>query len=115
MREQQNVYLTPNQRSEIERLKKKLDSYEKKLKDAFARYKYLNVHKQHLMDHLEFLSGDLPFFEAFTIPPEDKGMKLVGRRGKVMDPFYLLDVRKISLLPWHFTSKSNSVDLSIEL
>jgi hypothetical protein len=118
MREQKNVYLNQTQRSEIDRLKKKLDEHEKRLKDAFARYKSLNVYKKHLLEHLEFLSGNLPFFEAFTVPPEDEGMKRVGRKGKEMDTFYILDVRKIPLLGSHFaphfTSEPSSVDLSIE-
>jgi hypothetical protein len=45
------------------------------------------------MEYLEFLVDELPFFEAFSIPTEEDGMTRVGKRGKGIGPFYLLDRR----------------------
>jgi hypothetical protein len=45
-----------------------------------------------VIEYLEFLPEGLPFYEAFTVPkPTEDGMTRVGRRGKAVDPFYLLD------------------------
>jgi superfamily I DNA and/or RNA helicase len=44
------------------------------------------------MEFLEFLSEDLPFFDAFTVPKDgEDDMTRVGKKGKAMSPFYLLD------------------------
>jgi len=45
-----------------------------------------------VIEYLEFLTEDLPFYETFTIPkPTEDRMTHVGRRGKAVDPFYSLD------------------------
>lgn len=83
--------LNSTQWSEIDRLKIKLLAHEKRLNDVFGRYKSANIRKKLLMEYLEFSSEDLPFFDAFTLPPIENGEKRVGKKGKAMDEFYLLD------------------------
>jgi superfamily I DNA and/or RNA helicase len=43
------------------------------------------------MDYLEFADEDLPFSETFSVPIESEGITRVGRRGKAVGKFYLLD------------------------
>lgn len=93
IREQAGVKLHPSQWAQINKLKQRLETHETRLKDAFKRFRVANVQqKNQLMEFLEFLSDDLPFFDAFTVPQNGKDtMTQVGRRGKAMSPFYLLD------------------------
>jgi hypothetical protein len=92
IREQTSIKLNQTQWAQIDKLKQRLQKHETRLRDVFKRFQTANVQKNHLMEYLEFLSEDLPFFEAFAVPedPED-GMTRVGKRGKKMSPFYLLD------------------------
>ncbi|KAK2742940.1 hypothetical protein FQN57_005070 [Myotisia sp. PD_48] len=77
---------------QIDKFKSRLGKQEIRLKDVFQRYKNANLQYKHLMEFLEFLSEDLPFFDAFQVPEQgEDGMTRVGRKGKVMDQFYLLD------------------------
>ena len=92
IREQGRVKLDPNQWGQIDKLKQRLLKHETRLQDAFKRFHSVNIQKKHLMEYLEFLSEDLPFFDAFTVPEDGTdGMTLVGKKGKAMSPFYLLD------------------------
>lgn len=92
IREQAGVKLNATQWSRIDKLKQRLTKHETKLKDGFKRFRTANIQKIHLMEYLEFLSEDLPFFDAFTVPDDDEnGMTTVGKKGKKMSPFYLLD------------------------
>lgn len=92
IREQASVKLDPTQWSQIDKLKERLQKHETRLQDAFKRFRAANVQKIHLMEFLEFLSEDFPFFDAFTVPKiEEDGMTRVGKKGKAMSPFYLLD------------------------
>lgn len=92
MRENSGGKLGSSHWAQIDKVKQKLFAHESRIKKAFARYRYFNVQKHHIMEYLEFLSGDLPFFEAFTVPkPKNDGMTQIGRRGKAVDQFYLLD------------------------
>ena len=86
------VKLDQTQRAWINKLKQRLQKHETRLQDAFKRFWVANVQKIHLMEFLEFLSEDLPFFDAFTVPKDgEDGMTRVGKKGKAMSPFYLLD------------------------
>lgn len=91
VREQTSVKLNPTQWARINKLKESIRWQEDRLRDAFKRFKATNVHKKQLMEFLEFAAEDLPFFDTFTIPPTDDGMTKVGKKGKNMHPFYLLD------------------------
>ena len=59
--------------------------------DAFSDYQAKAVSKSDLMQHIEFDTDDPPFYDAFTLPKEASGMVTVGRKGKAIDQFYLLD------------------------
>ncbi len=50
-----------------------------------------NAIKSDIIEHLEFKMDGPPFFEAFHVPKEENNMVRVGKRGKAVDPFYLLD------------------------
>jgi hypothetical protein len=92
VRQQTSVRLNHDQWSQIDKLRQRLQKHEAKLQDVFTRFQTVNVQKNHLMEYLEFLSDDLPFFDAFTIPENgENGMTRVGKGGKKMSPFYLLD------------------------
>jgi hypothetical protein len=61
------------------------------LQDAFTNYMAKSVSKRDLLEYLEFSSEDRMFYHAFLLPVEATGMTRVGRKGKQMDEFYLLD------------------------
>ena len=78
-------------RKMIDELKLEMSRLEGCLCKAFDNYKEKNIQKRDLMEYLEFLSEGPPFYEAFTIPQAQDGMIRVGKRGKSVDAFYLLD------------------------
>jgi hypothetical protein len=91
LREQNQSKLNATQWDQINKLELRLQEQEKKLNGAFKRFQ-ANVQKVHIMEYLEFAPEDLPFFEAFTVPPASgDGMTVVGKRNKAVDPYYLLD------------------------
>ena len=61
------------------------------LQDAFRAFRDANASKFDLMEHLEFQMDGPPFFEAFQVPEEENNMVRVGKRGKAVNSFYLLD------------------------
>ena len=75
----------------IDDLKSETNLLEGRLRTAFDRYKATNVQRSDIMEYLEFLSDGPSFYEAFTIPKAQDGMTRVGKRGKSVDEFYLLD------------------------
>lgn len=92
IREQTGTNLGPAQWSKIDKLKQSLQAHETRLRNTFERFRTANIQKSHLMEYLEFESEDLPFFDAFTVPKSgNDGMTRVGRKGKAMGPYYLLD------------------------
>jgi hypothetical protein len=91
LREQKDISRKPRQWAIIDELKRKINRYEKKLQDSFKRYQSINTRKDHLMEYLEFLVDDLPFFEVFKVPKASDGMTQVGRNNRKLDKFYLLD------------------------
>lgn len=91
IKEQASSKLTPSQWKQINKLESRLLDHEKRLSEAFKRYQN-GIQKAQLMDHLEFASEDLPFFEAFTVPAASHdGMTIVGKKNKTLNPLYLLD------------------------
>lgn len=92
LRDQPTGKLNAAQWAEIYRLKLKLSQHETRLKDAYKMYHSANITKKQIMDYLEFVSEILPFFESFTVPEEiEVGMKRVGKDGKTVNRYYLLD------------------------
>jgi len=75
----------------IEGLRFELDHLEERLQNAFARYQSAAVQKEHLMQYLEFPPEDPAFYAALTVPEASDGMTHIGRRGKAVNRFYLLD------------------------
>ncbi|PQE16470.1 nfx1-type zinc finger-containing 1 protein [Rutstroemia sp. NJR-2017a BBW] len=91
LKEQASSRISVAQRNQIQKLSDKLRQHEIRFKDAFQRFAATNFNKQQIMEYLEFLPGDLPFIDAFTVPPHlDGGMTQVGRRGKAITKYYLL-------------------------
>ncbi|QSZ31391.1 hypothetical protein DSL72_000956 [Monilinia vaccinii-corymbosi] len=92
LREQTSSKLTPSQWSQINKLDDALIQHQVRLERAFKQYSSKNVNKQQILDYLEFLPGDLPFFDTFLVPViTEDGMTKVGKKGKAMDKFYLLN------------------------
>lgn len=77
----------------IDALKSKLDAVKERMQDAFTNYMSRNTQqaRAELMEYLEFSSDGPPFYQAFTVPRDQDGMVRVGKRGKAVDDFYLLD------------------------
>lgn len=61
------------------------------LRAAFVEYHAEAVSRSELMQYLEFNLEDPTFYHAFVLPVETDGMQRVGRKGKNIDQFYLLD------------------------
>ena len=59
------------------------------LQKAFDAYKVASVRNPQLLEYLEF--EDPEYFEAFAIPTAHDGGKLIGRNGKPIHDFYLLE------------------------
>ena len=75
----------------IEELRSELDHLEKRLRDAFADYQSAIIQKEHLMQYLEFPPEDPAFYTALTVPEASDGMTPIGRKGKAINRFYLLE------------------------
>jgi hypothetical protein len=61
------------------------------LHNAFDAFGDANVSKSDLLEYLEFQLDGPPFFDAFQVPEEEQAMVRVGKRGKAVDSYYLLD------------------------
>jgi hypothetical protein len=59
-----------------------------KLQKAFERYEDWKVRYDELLEYLEFEDPD--YHKAFRVPQSADGMLRVGKKGKAVDPFYLL-------------------------
>ncbi|KAG4441429.1 hypothetical protein IFR05_003116 [Cadophora sp. M221] len=91
LREQTSAKLNASHWAQIDKLKQRLEAHEKRLRNTFTRYKNTNISTRHLMDYLEFLGDELPFFETFIVPTEADGMTRIGKKNKAVDEFYLLN------------------------
>jgi hypothetical protein len=92
IREQGNSKLTSSQWDQVNKLEARLAKNGDRLGKAFQRY-FSNISKAQIMDYLEFASEDMPFLQAFSVPDEidSGGMTRVGKGGKAVGEFYLLD------------------------
>jgi hypothetical protein len=62
-----------------------------KLCSAFDAFLKIDANKFDIMQHLEFQLDGTPFYDAFHVPEEEGNMVRVGKRGRAVDQFYLLD------------------------
>ncbi len=75
----------------IDQLKSKTTDMANCLHMAFSRYKSANIQSRQFLDYLEFQPEYADFLEAFTVPKTEDGSVRVGRRGKAVNDFYLID------------------------
>lgn len=75
----------------IDELKSKTTVLADRLQDRFNRYRSANVQKWQLMEHLEFPPEDPTFYQAFKVPGAQDGMTNVGKGGRAVNQYYLLD------------------------
>lgn len=90
IREQGGSKLSPAQWDRINKAQVRLEEHEEKLQNAFTHFS-ANTSKQQIIDYLEFAKEDLAFSEAFCVPVESEGETTVGKKGKAVSKFYLLD------------------------
>lgn len=90
IREQGGSKLDPSQWDQIYKAQVRLEEHEKKLRHAFSQFS-TNTTKQSILDYLVFADEDLPFSEAFSVPTNSNGEVVVGKKGRAVSQFYLLD------------------------
>ena len=73
----------------IDTLKEEAARLEDHLREAFLRFYSTKATNDKLMEHLEF--EDSVFHEAFIVPDLNGEMTRVGKKGKSVDQYYLLD------------------------
>ena len=62
------------------------------LEQAFLELGKQTPPRDEILEHLEFLTEGLPFFEAFKVPKQEDGTTMVGKKGKsINSDFYLLE------------------------
>ncbi|KAJ3834013.1 P-loop containing nucleoside triphosphate hydrolase protein [Lentinula raphanica] len=72
------------------------------LQSAFGSFINSSVGNADLLVHLEFEEPD--FFEAFTVPISEDGMAIVGKKGRAVNEFYLIDRWRNGQDPGVFTN-----------
>ncbi|KAF2178659.1 P-loop containing nucleoside triphosphate hydrolase protein [Zopfia rhizophila CBS 207.26] len=85
------VKLTREQCDILDLIKRKATDDGESLQRAFSSLEQAAFSKYDILEHLEFLTEGPPFFSAFEMPTRSDGTVQVGKRGKAMDSFYLLD------------------------
>ncbi|KAH8810584.1 P-loop containing nucleoside triphosphate hydrolase protein [Xylogone sp. PMI_703] len=85
------VKLAPEQYNMLDLTKLEAQDEAKSLESAFSTLEQAAPPKQDILEHLEFLTDGPPFHLAFQVPSGNDGTKKVGKKGKAMDNFYLLD------------------------
>ncbi|KAL8670572.1 MAG: hypothetical protein Q9168_004900 [Polycauliona sp. 1 TL-2023] len=78
-------------RSAIGKLRESTNHLSGRLSKSFDLYRRKNVSSADLLEYLEFLDDDINYFDAFTVPTPEDGSNIVGKRGKAIDRFYLVD------------------------
>jgi hypothetical protein len=86
-----SVKLDPIQWSMLNMRKLGLSMEEQALSNSFVAFKEADASKFEILEHLEFQLDGPPFFDALQVPEEEGNMVRVGRKGKAVDTFYLLD------------------------
>jgi superfamily I DNA and/or RNA helicase len=75
----------------ISRLKKDASCFGESLKQLVDGFWAQPIGKHEIMEHLEFLRDGKPFFDAFSVPDGEKDFIRVGRDGKRIGKYYLLE------------------------
>ena len=75
----------------IDAQKSRVDLLEERLRNAFATYQSSTTQKNDVMEYLEFSEEGSIFHDAFTVPKDVDGMARVGKKGKLLNEFYLFD------------------------
>lgn len=83
--------LTREQRDMLDLTKRSAQDEGNILQQAFSGLNQQSPSKLDILDYLEFLTDGPPFFEAFQIPTRKDGTTYVGKKGRAIDKFYLLD------------------------
>jgi hypothetical protein len=74
---------------EIDALRSRQVTLSGALTTAYTAYKQSNPKYESVMEHLRFEHPD--YFAAFTIPASSDNSTVVGKGGKAVDPYYLLN------------------------
>ena len=77
--------------STLNELRAKAETMALELQASFQRYQSANPRHPDVMEHLEFSPQGSDYYEAFSVPRAEDGSIRVGRRGKAVDEYYLLD------------------------
>ena len=92
LREQSNTYrLSREAWAIIENIRDEVNGMEQRLSSAITAFRNITISKAQLLEHIEFSADDESFLIAFTIPELEDDMTRVGRHGKVVDEYYLLN------------------------
>ena len=75
----------------IDELKLQVSQLAVRMQDTFDTYRFKVGGKADLLEYLEFSDLDSHYFDAFSIPTSQDEMTRVGKKGKSIDQFYLLD------------------------
>lgn len=75
----------------IDNLKRNVNELAGRLQSAFSTYRSHGGRKADLLEYLEFSDEDDHYFDAFVVPNDQDEMTKVGKKGKSIDRFYLLD------------------------
>ncbi|KAF2759849.1 P-loop containing nucleoside triphosphate hydrolase protein [Pseudovirgaria hyperparasitica] len=70
--------------------RERVDNLDDRLEKQSADFRNLRAPKEEIMNYLE-CSDDYHFYNALSVPSSDDGMRRIGRKGKEVDQFYLLD------------------------
>ena len=90
IKEQPNSYRMSGQTyAMIQDQKLQAESYHDALIQKMARFARASYSDQAFLDYLEF-SDDSEYFDAFIVPESKDGMKLVGKKNKRVDKYYLI-------------------------
>ncbi|KAF1835315.1 P-loop containing nucleoside triphosphate hydrolase protein [Decorospora gaudefroyi] len=90
IKEQPNNYKMSGQTyTMINEQKAQGESYHDALVGKMARFASAQLSHQALLDYLEF-SENAEYFDAFVVPERNDGMKVVGRKNKQVDKYYLI-------------------------
>ena len=86
-----NVSLSREQCQILDMAKAESSDEGDRLRHAFANIEQAKFPKDDILEHLEFRSTGPPYYSAFEIPSERNEMVKIGKKGKAVDRFYLLD------------------------
>ncbi|KAL8708732.1 MAG: hypothetical protein Q9220_006458 [cf. Caloplaca sp. 1 TL-2023] len=83
--------LSPHTFGAIQQLKLTTNHLATRLEHNFNQYMRKKVSSSDIIGFLEFSSADLDYSGAFTVPQANDGATVVGKRGRSIAPWYLLD------------------------